>query len=167
MNKACTLNYHNLQEKQSIRYVNYVNGQEKLVNMHYFARCETPAAKNQERISLWSTFCQNWPQLFDLPHAYICHWVPKCMSPWGIEILQILHHFFSFVSYCSAVREYTILRINIAKGTTDPRIEFLSQVQKQILVEILKMKFDQASTSKSQPNISLSIKLKLQNLDQN
>ena len=56
---------------------------------------------------------------------------------------------------------------NIAKGTTDPRVECLSQVQKQILVEILKMKFDQASTSKSQPNISLSIKLKLQNLDQN
>ena len=33
------------------------------------------------------------------------------MSPWGIEILQILHHFFSFVSYCSAVREDTILKI--------------------------------------------------------
>ena len=32
---------------------------------------------------------------------------------------------------------------NIAKGTTDPRVECLSQVQKQILVEILKMKFDQ------------------------
>ena len=33
------------------------------------------------------------------------------MSPWGIEILQILHHFFSFVLYCSAVREDTILKI--------------------------------------------------------
>ena len=53
---------------------------------------------------------------------------------------------------------------NIAKGTTDPRVEFLSQVQKQILI---KFHLDQASTSKSQPNTSLSIKLKLQNLDQN
>ena len=59
-----------------------------------------------------------------------------------------------------------IYDLNIAKGTTDPRVEFLSQVQKQILVEILKIKFDQASTSKSQQNISLSIKLKLENLDQ-
>ena len=56
---------------------------------------------------------------------------------------------------------------NIAKGTTDPRVEFLSQVQKQILIKFHLQNLDQASTSKSQPNISLSIKLKLQNLDQN
>ena len=54
---------------------------------------------------------------------------------------------------------------NIAKGTTDPRVGFLSQVQKQILIKFHLQNLDQASTSKSQPNISLSIKLKLQNLD--
>ena len=60
-----------------------------------------------------------------------------------------------------------IYDLNIAKGTTDPRVEFLSQVQKQILIKFHLQNLDQASTSKSQPNISLSIKLKLQNLDQN
>ena len=55
---------------------------------------------------------------------------------------------------------------NIAKGTTDPRVEFISQVQTQILIKFHLQNIDQASTSKSQPNISLSIKLKLQNLDQ-
>ena len=54
---------------------------------------------------------------------------------------------------------------NIAKGTTDPRVEFISQVQTQILIKFLLQNLDQASTSKSQPNISLSIKFKLQNLD--
>ena len=53
---------------------------------------------------------------------------------------------------------------NIAKSTTDPRVEFLSQVQTQILIKF--QNFDQASTSKSQPNTSLFIKLKPQNLDQ-
>ena len=55
---------------------------------------------------------------------------------------------------------------NIAKGTTDPRVEFISQVQIQILIKFHLKNLDQASTSKSQPNISLSINLKLQNLDQ-
>ena len=55
---------------------------------------------------------------------------------------------------------------NIAKGTTDPRVEFKSQVQTQILIKFHLKNLDQASTSKSQPKISLSIKLKLQNLDQ-
>ena len=55
---------------------------------------------------------------------------------------------------------------NIAKGTTDPRVEFLSQVQTQILIKFHLQNLDQASSSKSQPNISLSIKLELQNLDQ-
>ena len=53
---------------------------------------------------------------------------------------------------------------NIAKGTTDPRVEFISQVQTKILIMLHLQNLDQASTSKSQPNISLSIKL--QNLDQ-
>ena len=51
---------------------------------------------------------------------------------------------------------------NIAKGTTDPRVEFISQVQTKILIKFHLQNLDQGSTSKSQPNVSLSIKLKLQ-----
>ena len=58
------------------------------------------------------------------------------------------------------------LRKNMAKGTTDPRVEFISQVQIQILIKFHLKNLDQASTTKSQPNVSLSINLKLQNLDQ-
>ena len=63
---------------------------------------------------------------------------------------------------------------NIAKGTTDPRVEFIlskllleviSQVQTQILIKFHLQNLDQASTSKSQPNFSISTKPKPQNLD--
>ena len=56
--------------------------------------------------------------------------------------------------------------INKHCATTDPRVEFLPLVQTQILIKFHLQNFDQASSSKSQPNISLSIKLDLQNLDQ-
>ena len=55
---------------------------------------------------------------------------------------------------------------NIAKGTTDPRVELISQVQTKILINLHLQNLDQASTSKSQPNISISTKLKIQNIDQ-
>ena len=71
-----------------------------------------------------------------------------------------------FKSTFSGRRKESIIK-NIANGTTDPRVEFISQVQTQILIKFDLQNLDQASTSKSQPNISLSIKLKLQNLDQN
>ena len=48
---------------------------------------------------------------------------------------------------------------NIAKGTTDPRFEFISQVQTHILIKFHLQNLNQASTSKSQPNIKLTIKL--------
>ena len=48
---------------------------------------------------------------------------------------------------------------NIAKSTADPRVEFISQVQRQILIKFHLQNLDLASTSKSQPNITLSIKL--------
>ena len=48
---------------------------------------------------------------------------------------------------------------NIAKGTTDPRVEFLSQVQTQILIKFHLQNLDQASSSKSQPNISIWLNL--------
>ena len=52
------------------------------------------------------------------------------------------------------------LIINIAKGTTDPRVEFISQVITQILIKQIQ-NFVSASTSKSQQNISISTKLKI------
>ena len=45
---------------------------------------------------------------------------------------------------------------NIAKGATDPRVEFISQVQTKILINLHLQNLDQASTLKSQPNISIS-----------
>ena len=48
---------------------------------------------------------------------------------------------------------------NIAKGTTDPRVEFISQFLTQILIKIHFQNLDQASTSKSQPNIGIPTKL--------
>ena len=59
---------------------------------------------------------------------------------------------------------------NIAKGTTDPRVEFslpnFKQVETQILIKFYLKNLDQASISKSQPNISISTEHKLQNIDQ-
>ena len=56
-----------------------------------------------------------------------------------------------------------VMKENIAKGTTDLRVEFISQVQIQILIIFHFQNLDRASTSKSKLIISLSIKL--QNLD--
>ena len=56
--------------------------------------------------------------------------------------------------------------LNIAKGTTDPRVEFISQVQTHILIKFNLQNLNQASTSKSQPKNSLSMRIRLQNLDQ-
>ena len=58
------------------------------------------------------------------------------------------------------------LRWNIAKGTTDPRVEFLLQVVTQILIELHLQNLEQVSFSKSQPNMNISIKVKLPNIDQ-
>ena len=59
---------------------------------------------------------------------------------------------------------------NIAKGTTDPRVEFFlpkfKQAQTQILVKFHLQNLNQALTSKSQLNISNSTKIKIQNIDQ-
>ena len=44
---------------------------------------------------------------------------------------------------------------NIAKGTTDPRVEFILK----ILIKFQVQNLDQALTSKSQPNISIKEKL--------
>ena len=46
-------------------------------------------------------------------------------------------------------RVLPILTLNIAKGTTDPRVEFISQLQTQILIKFHLQNLDQASTSKS------------------
>ena len=63
-----------------------------------------------------------------------------------------------------------LLKENIAKGTTDPRVEFclpkFKQIQTQILIKFHLQNHNQALTSKLQPNISISTKLKIQNIDQ-
>ena len=79
------------------------------------------------------------------------------------------HHFRVAVIYTFEEKEKpefkeTTKILNIAKGTTDPRVEFISQVQTQILIKF--QNFDQASTSKSQPYLSILTQLKLQNLNQ-
>ena len=60
--------------------------------------------------------------------------------------------------------------INIAKGTTDPWVKFclpkFEQVQTQILIKFLFQNLNQAATSKSQSNISMSTRHKIQNIDQ-
>ena len=53
-------------------------------------------------------------------------------------------------------------RYNIAKGTTDPRVEFLSQVQTKIVIKLHLQNLDQASTSKSLQNIDRKNLAKLQ-----
>ena len=57
-------------------------------------------------------------------------------------------------------QQQSSLKTNIAKGTTNPRVKFISQVITQILIKQFQ-NFDKALTSKSQPNISISTKLKL------
>ena len=54
--------------------------------------------------------------------------------------------------------------LNIAKGTTDPRVEFISQVYSSQFTNLDKMIISEAQLSinlKSQPNISISTKFKL------
>ena len=67
-------------------------------------------------------------------------------------------------------RKQQFCEVNIAKGTTDPKVEFslpkFKQVQTQILIKFHPQNLNQALTSKSQPNISISTKLEIQNIDQ-
>ena len=60
----------------------------------------------------------------------------------------------------------TCFNSNIAKGTTDPRVKLISLVQTQIIIKFHLQNLNQASTPKSQPNISIYIKLKIQDIDQ-
>ena len=55
---------------------------------------------------------------------------------------------------------------NIAKGTADPRVEFRSQILTQILIKFQLLNLEQVSTSKSQPNMNISTKVKLKDIDQ-
>ena len=48
----------------------------------------------------------------------------------------------------------------IAKGTTDPRVEFILQFLAQILIKLHLQNLEQVSTSKSQPNMNISSKIK-------
>ena len=50
------------------------------------------------------------------------------------EILFFLQHLYQLVMFFSLRKKLILLR-NIAKGTTDPRVEFMSQVITQILIK--------------------------------
>ena len=54
----------------------------------------------------------------------------------------------------------------IAKGTTDPRVEFILQVLTQILIKFHLQNLEQVSTSRSQPSMNISTKVKLKDIDQ-
>ena len=47
----------------------------------------------------------------------------------------------------SEINTWVSCNTNIGKGTTDPRVEFLSQVQKQILIKFHLQNLDQISAS--------------------
>ena len=77
---------------------------------------------------------------------------------------------FSFLILLSTATTHTMMAtllimvnersdLNIAKGTTDLRVEFISQLLTQILIKFHLQNLEQVSTSKSQPNISNSTKL--------
>ena len=55
---------------------------------------------------------------------------------------------------------------NIAKGTTDPWVEFMLPVLTQILIKLHLQNLEQVAFSKSQPNMNISTKVKLPNIDQ-
>ena len=75
----------------------------------------------------------------------------RCKTFWKIIILMSLSSF---------KNEFSKLMENIAKGTTDPRVKFclpkFKQIQTQILIKFYIQNLNQALTSKSQPNISIS-----------
>ena len=76
-------------------------------------------------------------------------------TPWGVELSETFKTF-----------KLIKLKINIAKGTTDPRVEFISQVLTQILIKFHLQNLEQASTLKSQPNMNISTKVKPKNIEQ-
>ena len=53
---------------------------------------------------------------------------------------------------------------NITKGTTDPRVEIISPVQTQILINFHLQNSDHALTSKCEPKFKFMTKLQLPNL---
>ena len=63
---------------------------------------------------------------------------------------------------CYLLENFCLKSIN----TTDPRVEFILQVLTQILIKLHLQNLEQVSTSKSQPNMNISTKVKLQNIDQ-
>ena len=104
-------------------------------------------ACQRSKAILWSRL--SWSRM-----GFLCPCRCRCSEP---ELMDLLQHNFQ-----------EILRKNIAKGTTNPRVEFclLKLSNHKLLHKFHLQNLDQASTSKSQPNISISTKFKLYNLDQ-
>ena len=66
----------------------------------------------------------------------------------------------------STISRLEIIELQKAKQVRVLRTKFVSQILTQILIKFHLQNPNQASTSKSQPNISISNKLDLQNIDQ-
>ena len=90
----------------------------------------------------------------------------KCLTI-GDEAILIIEYLPNNLYSALPLFLSSIYLTNIAKGTTDPRVEFISQVQTQILIKFHLQNLELVSTSKSQPNINIYTKVKLQNIDQN
>ena len=84
-----------------------------------------------------------------------------CKNPCYKNIINLEDLLFPCHESLQGRIQNAVYKRNIAKGTTDSRVEFLSQVHTQILIKFHLQNLNQASSSKSQPNISLSIKLKV------
>ena len=91
---------------------------------------------------------QNWNIRF-LPKSECLH----CTVLSNMEFIMIVGQFGSIWRHGNQ---------NIAKGTADPRVEFRSQILRQILIKFQFQNLDLALTSKSQPNISISTNSKIQ-----
>ena len=89
---------------------------------------------------------------------YKCPKIPKLPKLNNISLKFTLIHFKLMGS--RLLLNWDFLWKNIAKGTTDPRVEFIKQVQTKILIKFDLQNLDQASTSKSQATSAFRLNLK-------
>ena len=120
------------------------------------------------RWSTWYILCHLW-----WAEHYPYYWCSQGLDIWQTLLrwqnlearLGCLWDFPSWASLMCSSTSHALPKLffssyvakNIAKGTTDPRVEFISQILNILQFQNL----NKAFTSKSQPNISILTKLKL------
>ena len=120
----------------------------------FFERCSTTVVLRHQMLHYSSlmkgTSPSDWePSLKDMSLMIVTSWMPDGL--WSRERPSLWYN--KVNKHC--------------QKHNGPEGWVLISSPKTNLDQISSQNLDQASTSKSQPNISLSIKLKLQNLDQN